>query len=64
MESIFDEDTRTCDGCGCAQNNACVGGCYQVTDNLCSSCLENRADHDLKIAPEYLKAVIQGLKKF
>ncbi|WP_086314591.1 hypothetical protein A5821_002173 [Enterococcus sp. 7F3_DIV0205] len=64
MESIFDEDTRKCDDCGCTQNNACVGGCYWITDNLCSSCLENKADHDLKIGPVYFEAVIQGLKNF
>ncbi|MBO0423420.1 ASCH/PUA domain-containing protein [Enterococcus plantarum] len=64
VESIFDEDTRKCDDCGCTQDNACAGGCYWVTDSLCSECLAKRADHDLKIAPEYFKAVIQGLKTF
>lgn len=35
---IFDEDTRKCRICGCTQYNACEGGCYWVTDDLCSQC--------------------------
>jgi len=38
--SIFDKDTRICRICGCTQHNACSGGCYWVTDDLCSQCLK------------------------
>lgn len=38
--NIFDEDTRVCRICGCTQYNACPGGCYWVTDDLCSQCVK------------------------
>lgn len=38
--NIFDEDTRSCRICGCTWNNACSGGCYWITDDLCSQCVK------------------------
>lgn len=29
---------RTCRGCGCTDDRACEGGCYWVSDEVCSSC--------------------------
>ena len=31
---------RVCRVCGCTQNNACLGGCWWVDVDLCSSCAE------------------------
>lgn len=38
-ESLFDKDPRFCKVCGCTQDHACAGGCYWVTDDLCSACV-------------------------
>lgn len=43
---VFDKDTRKCRICGCTQFNGCPGGCYWITDDLCSHCLKY-SDTDL-----------------
>lgn len=35
-----DDQVPTCRICGCTENNACMGGCYWVQPDLCSSCEE------------------------
>lgn len=46
MERVSNEPV--CRVCGCTQNNACLGGCFWVEDDLCSRCqaqlLPNMAD--------------------
>lgn len=37
--AVFDEELRFCKVCGCSQDHACPGGCYWVTDDLCSNCV-------------------------
>lgn len=32
-------DEPECRECGCTQHNACPGGCYWVSENLCSKCI-------------------------
>lgn len=32
------EDEQVCRVCGCTKNNACLGGCYWVEEDLCSAC--------------------------
>lgn len=34
------EAERKCRECGCTNTNACEGGCYWVTMDLCSACVE------------------------
>ncbi len=34
----FDGFLQTCRKCGCADHQACPGGCYWVEDDLCSAC--------------------------
>lgn len=36
------QDLRRCRICGCTDDNACMGGCYWVEDDLCSSCVSAR----------------------
>lgn len=43
IKGLGQVDKRRCHVCGCTQLNACSGGCYWVTDNLCSKCA-NRLD--------------------
>lgn len=38
-EAVFDNDPRFCKICGCTQDHACAGGCYWVTDDICSNCV-------------------------
>ncbi len=33
---------RICKGCGCTDSHACEGGCFWVTDNLCSKCYDKK----------------------
>ena len=35
--------TKRCRICGCTDDNACVNGCYWVTDDLCSQCAAEAA---------------------
>lgn len=42
--SLFDEDTRVCRICGCTQYNACEGGCWWVSEDLCSQCVDAQAN--------------------
>jgi len=37
--AVFDEELRFCKVCGCSQDRSCPGGCYWVTDDLCSNCV-------------------------
>lgn len=37
-KAVFDEELRFCRVCGCSQDHACPGGCYWLTDDLCSNC--------------------------
>ena len=30
---------RACRVCGCTEHHACLGGCYWVEEDLCSSCV-------------------------
>lgn len=39
LEDVFDPLTSACKRCGCTWNNACDGGCYWVSEWLCSSCV-------------------------
>lgn len=32
-------EKRVCRVCGCTWNHACLGGCYWVEKDLCSSCV-------------------------
>ncbi|BBB91040.1 MAG TPA: hypothetical protein PKA28_10735 [Methylomusa anaerophila] len=32
-------DIRRCRVCGCTDDNACLGGCYWVEEDLCSKCV-------------------------
>lgn len=48
--NIFDEDTRKCRICGCTQYNACDGGCYWITDDLCSQCMQSTNSYSVVIA--------------
>lgn len=34
------EKEQKCRVCGCTWNNACVGGCYWVEEDLCNQCAE------------------------
>lgn len=38
-KAVFDEELRFCKVCGCSADHSCPGGCYWVTDNLCSNCV-------------------------
>lgn len=33
---------RQCKRCGCTDDHACEGGCFWVTDNLCSKCYDKK----------------------
>ena len=37
--AVFDEELHFCKVCGCSDTHACPGGCYWVTDDLCSNCV-------------------------
>lgn len=37
-EIAINADFVICRECGCSDNNACLGGCYWVQPDLCSSC--------------------------
>ena len=39
FKGIGQADKRRCRVCGCTQFHACPGGCYWVSDDLCSRCL-------------------------
>jgi hypothetical protein len=34
-------DGWACVGCGCANEQACAGGCYWVSKNKCSACFDD-----------------------
>ena len=36
--SVTGAEERTCQLCGCTDSHACEGGCYWVTEDLCSEC--------------------------
>jgi hypothetical protein len=41
LAHMAEPDERQCIGCGCTQDNACIGttgNCWWVTDELCSMC--------------------------
>jgi hypothetical protein len=42
FKGIGQVDKRFCRVCGCTQFHACPGGCYLVTDDLCSKCFHDR----------------------
>ncbi len=41
LEKALDAQRR-CRVCGCTDDNACLGGCYWVEDDLCSECAEGK----------------------
>jgi nucleoside 2-deoxyribosyltransferase len=40
----YEVDGQKCRVCGCTDAHACPGGCYWVTDDLCSSCAETKGE--------------------
>lgn len=34
------ENEQVCRVCGCTENNACLGGCHWVEEDLCSQCVD------------------------
>ena len=46
--SIFFEfpesEEQKCRVCGCTWNNACVGSCYWVEEDLCSRCVDKKTE--------------------
>lgn len=49
LEGVGKKDTRKCRICGCTQFHACPGGCYWVTDDLCSQCAERLVPEEARI---------------
>lgn len=47
---------RRCRECGCTDRHACIGGCWWVGDDLCSSCDEA----DLTAFGETLALLMEG----
>lgn len=43
---LQDANARRCRVCGCTDNHACLGGCYWVEEDLCSSCAEKAIESD------------------
>jgi hypothetical protein len=38
LAAAADEGSRECRQCGCTDARACLGGCYWVAADLCSTC--------------------------
>ncbi len=54
---IIDDNFVICRQCGCSQNNGCLGGCYWVEPDLCSSC-QVTTERKIKIKGPGLNALL------
>jgi hypothetical protein len=63
-ESLFDKDPRFCKVCECTQDHACAGGCYWVTDDLCSACVYGIFSCEAIVTPENSIEPIDGTSDY
>lgn len=58
----IDADITICRKCGCSDNNACLGGCFWVEEDLCSTCAKAADVNSINISTVKIKTHQQCLK--
>lgn len=58
---MTDTAVRTCRSCGCTDERACLGGCWWVEVDLCSTC--QRRQRDAQSLEDHAAAVGEDLER-